>query len=101
MSRALSKEKKKELLELYQHRQKRLRQADIVAAAGLLALGIGLFFGDAGAMAAAYVAVLVCCVVSVAMVVKYSRCPYCGRFWLRRNTTHCKKCGFQITRWKG
>lgn len=98
MSRALSKEKKKELWQKYQRNQKRLKQADIVAVAGLLFFLLTVWKGEITPLS--YAAVLICCVVSVGMSFAYSRCPHCGKLWWRRKVTYCKKCGLQIVKFK-
>lgn len=95
MSRAISKERKKELLEIHQKRQRISKWSDTLAIAAFLYLLVCLFFNRID---------LVCCVtfgvlmvVSLVIYFMYNRCPNCNALMMNRKNPVCKKCGLEIS----
>lgn len=94
MSQAISKERKKELLDIYQKRQRMSKWSDTLAIAAFLYLLVCLFFNRID---------LVCCVTfgvlmvaSLVLYFAYNRCPNCNALMWNRKNPACKKCGLEI-----
>ncbi len=94
MSRAISKERKKELLDTYVKRQRISKWSDTLAIAAFLYLLVCIIFNKVDFLCCAIAGGLV--LVSLALFFLFNRCPNCNALMWNRKNPACKKCGLEI-----
>lgn len=94
MEQLMTRERKKELLELHEKRQRYSKWSDTLAIAAFLYVLVCLFFNRVD---------LVCCITfgvlmiaSLVLFFAFNRCPNCNALMMNRRKNVCKKCGLEI-----
>lgn len=94
MEQPMTRERRKQLLAIYQKRQRISKWSDTLAIAAFLYLVVCLIFNRVD---------LVCCITfgvlmiaSLVIYFVYNRCPNCNTLMMNRKKNVCKKCGLEM-----